>query len=175
MKAIKIIVGAIGVYLLIGLIIATRFAVTYDPQKTSAPNNSTTFIINTVLWGTMTQTDNHMNDSKNFKLKAEEIKDLKTGMGAAYATDKITVDGEKVGFMYRQKPDNDQDSGWRFFSGTEDEAYTSNPDHISIYDVNTIANYDPSIIPYLDAPVGSAYERTGTGWTAVKDFQPAND
>jgi hypothetical protein len=28
-----------------------------------------------------------------------------------------------------------------------------------IYDVNTIANYDPAIIPYLDATAYSAFER----------------
>jgi len=41
----------------------------------------------------------------------------------------------------------------------------------NIYDVNTIANYDPQIIPLLDAPVGSAYIRTEAG--LVSDPQGA--
>jgi len=61
--------------------------------------------------------------------------------------------------MYREASDNDSDSGWRFFSGEESQEYVDDPDNLSLYDVNTIANYDPEIIPYLDAPIGSAYER----------------
>jgi len=113
-----------------------------------------------------------MAKSKEFKLKAEDIKDLKIGMGACFATDRITVEGNKVNFMYRQKSDNEQDSGWRFFSGTnEDEEYMNNPDNISIYDVNTIANYDPSIISFLDSPIGSVFEKDKSGnWDKVSNF-----
>jgi hypothetical protein len=63
--------------------------------------------------------------------------------------------------MYREEPDNKSDSGWRFFAGDETDDYTEDPDHIGIYDVNTIANYDPAITPHLDAPAGSAFGRSG--------------
>lgn len=36
----------------------------------------------------------------------------------------------------------------------------SDADHLAVYDVNTIANSDPSIIAYLDAPIRSAYKKT---------------
>ena len=96
---------------------------------------------------------------KNFKLKAEEIKELIKGLGACFATDKITVDGLPVGYMYREEPDDDFDSGWRFFSGTETQDYVDDPNNTLIYDVNTIANYDKAIIPFLNAPYGAAFER----------------
>ena len=32
-------------------------------------------------------------------------------------------------------------------------------DNSGIYDVNTIANYDPEIIPFLDSPFDTAFER----------------
>ena len=73
----------------------------------------------------------------------------------------ITVDGFKVGYMYRDEPDNEQDSGWVFTAGQESQAYMDDADHHGIYDVNTIANYDPDIIPFLDAPAGMAFERQG--------------
>jgi hypothetical protein len=93
-----------------------------------------------------------------------EIKSLAPGRGSCIATDKITVQGEKVGYMYREEPDPDNaagahDSGWHFFSGTEDDAYANDPGNLQIYDVNTIANYDPEIIPLLDAAVPSAFAR----------------
>lgn len=61
--------------------------------------------------------------------------------------------------MYREKPDNELDSGWRFLAGDESDDYTDDPAHFEIYDVNTIANYDPTVVTWLDAPIGSAYSR----------------
>lgn len=93
--------------------------------------------------------------SKNFKLKANEILRLISPMGGCFATDKITVDGLEVGYMYRLQPEEKWDSGWNFNSGTEDQEYIDDPDNLAIYNVNTIANYDPAIIPYLDLPFGT--------------------
>lgn len=102
--------------------------------------------------------------SKNFKLKGAQMKPLAENLGVCFATDLITVQGQQVGYMYRERPDNEIDSGWRFLAGTESEEYINNPDNLAIYDVNTIANYDPEIVPYLDAPIGSAFEReSGSG------------
>jgi len=80
-------------------------------------------------------------------------------VGYCFATNKITIEGMKVGYMYREVPDKESDSGWRFFSGTESQDYVDNPENLKIYDVNTIANYDPDIIPYLDSDYGAEYER----------------
>jgi hypothetical protein len=98
---------------------------------------------------------------KQFKSAGSDMKPLAEGRGGCFATDAITVQGRKVGYMYREKPDFDKDSGWRFFSGTESPEMLDDPSHTEIYDVNTIANYDPAIIPLLDSPAGSAFERRG--------------
>ncbi len=100
-----------------------------------------------------------MASNKNFKLKAEEILRLLPPMGGCIATDKITVDGELVDYMVREEPTDESDSGWLFYSGTEDQDYIDDPDNLEIYDVNTIANYDKAIIPYLDLPYGTQLER----------------
>lgn len=97
--------------------------------------------------------------NKIFKLKAEQIKKLIEPMGGCIATDKITVEGELVDYMIREEPNNDIDSGWQFYSGTEGQEYIDNPENSAIYDVNTIANYDPAIIPYLNLPIGTQLER----------------
>jgi len=100
-----------------------------------------------------------MASTKQFKLSADQIINLIPAMGYCFATDKITVDGEFVNYMYREVPDEKLDSGWRFFSGTEDQEYVDNPDNTSMYNVNTIANYDKAIISYLDSPIGTELER----------------
>ena len=43
-------------------------------------------------------------NEKNFFLLSEEIKSFIKPMGSCYASDKITVDGIKVKYMYRESP-----------------------------------------------------------------------
>ncbi|HBE68544.1 MAG TPA: DUF2185 domain-containing protein [Planctomycetaceae bacterium] len=104
---------------------------------------------------------------KSFRLSADEIRPLAQNRGACTATDMITVDGLKVGYMYREASINDVDSGWRFFSGCETQEYVDDSTNSAFYDINTIANYDPDIIDWLDAPIGAAFERLSDGGDLV--------
>jgi hypothetical protein len=96
---------------------------------------------------------------KKFFIPREAIRDLGVSRSGAFATDCITVEGKKVGYMVREKPARKEDSGWRFFAGDEDQAYIDDLRHTQIFAVNTIANYDPDIIPYLDTPAPCAFEK----------------
>jgi hypothetical protein len=96
---------------------------------------------------------------KLFQLRADQIQPLATGHGGCIASDMVTVDGRLVGYIYREEPSGEFDSGWRMLAGQESQEYLDEESNLEIYDVNTIANYDPAIIPLLDAPIGSAFER----------------
>lgn len=96
---------------------------------------------------------------KLFKLDASQLQRLAPGHGGCIASDRITVGGEPVRYMVREAPADPQLSGWTFLAGTETDDEMADPHHFEVYDVNTIANYDPDIIPFLRAPVGSAFER----------------
>lgn len=87
------------------------------------------------------------------------MKNHDLGMGYALAPKRLVEDRLKVRFMYREEPDDEYDSGWRFFSGEEEEEYVNDPDNIGLYDVNTIAEIDPDIIPYLEYSIRCAFER----------------
>ena len=102
---------------------------------------------------------------KSNKFSGDSVQELDGWEGAdgCLATDKITVDGSKVGYMYRDEPDNDIDSGWRFLEGSEDDEYMENAGNVGVYKLNTICKYDHDIIPYLKSPVGSAYSRADGG------------
>lgn len=91
--------------------------------------------------------------------------------GYVMATKMLVDNKRKVRFMYREEGKNG-DSGWRFFCGDEDQAYTDNPDNIAIYDVDTIIAIDKSISPYLGAALGAAYEREdeNAAFVASKEF-----
>ena len=115
-------------------------------------------------------------ESKKFRLQPHEIHPVAKGYGACFATDMITVHGHRVGFMYKEEPDNDVDSGWRFLAGTESQQYLDDPNNTGIYEVNTIANYDPSIVPLLDSPVGAAFAiDLGTGRLAPVAREPEEE
>lgn len=92
-------------------------------------------------------------------IKPKDIKQYVTNYGGCLATKLITQKGKGVNFMYREDPDNDSDSGWRFFSGFETDDYVNDSKNIEVYDVNTIVNYSPDIIPFLDIEKGFALER----------------
>lgn len=109
--------------------------------------------------------------SKKIHIPADQIKPLATDLGTGIATIKITLDGLPVRFMYREDPVGPSDSGWRFLSGLESDAYMENANNQGAYDVNLIANCDPSIIPFLSAPIGAAFEKMEEGG----DFQEAGD
>ena len=107
-------------------------------------------------------------DKHPYVLKAEEIKDLIPPMGYCYASDMITIDGLKVGYMHRESREDDDDSGWRFYSGKETDEYVADEHHFMMFDLNYIANIDPDIIPYLKSRTGAELERV----EGTDKFQP---
>jgi len=104
-----------------------------------------------------------------FLLKPEEIKQLTDIRGGCLASNKITVGGEKVGYAYREEPDDNfpNDSGWRFLAGTEDDNYTKNPGNLNVFELNTICNYDEAVLPILESEIGTSFIRDGNAM--IKD------
>ena len=84
---------------------------------------------------------------------------MKKNLGYVFATKMLVDEKRKVRFMYREEATDDNDSGWRFFCGDEDQEYVENPDNTRIYDIETILNIDKSVSPYLQSAIGVAFER----------------
>lgn len=80
-------------------------------------------------------------------------------VGYCIATKRVAQPGARVGYMYREHPDERDDSGWRFFVGDETDEEVDDAENLAIYDVNTIAAIDPAIIARLHAPYGSSWDR----------------
>jgi hypothetical protein len=112
--------------------------------------------------------------SKDYLLDESRMKKVATGHGLCVVSDEVTIEGYPVGLMYREKPSKAGDSGWRFFSGCEDDKFLNNPKNHSELDVNVIANYDSHIIPLLASPIGSVFERFVTGEND-DEFKPVTD
>ena len=110
--------------------------------------------------------------NKKYCIKPEDIKELfhTDGPDSCIASNRIMVDGKKIGYMYREYADHDGDSGWRFTAGDEDEEYMSNPENAGVYTLNALANIDIDIIPFLNSPVGSGFFRDENGKLVKDDF-----
>ena len=117
--------------------------------------------------------------NRDYHVKAEDVKSLLPdwkGADGCIATNRITVEGRKVGYCYREIPDGNWDSGWRFTAGDESDEYMDDPNNAGIYKLNTICNDDPDIIPLLNTPAPCAFERDENGvFQQIKDWKPDED
>jgi len=98
-------------------------------------------------------------------------------VGELMVSKMITQEGKKPMFMYREKRIGKRDSGWRVFSGFEDDKYVDNPENIEICDSSLIVKIDPSLEPLLSTGVGSVFERKNDNfeWYRVWDFDLEDD
>ena len=80
-------------------------------------------------------------------------------IGYIIASKRVSEQREPIRYMYREAPDNEDDSGWRVFAGDEDQTYADEPANFAMYNCSTIVEIDPSISAYLHCAPGSAFER----------------
>ena len=59
--------------------------------------------------------------------------DLAPGRSSCISSDMITVEGNRVGFMYREAPDNELDNSCRFFGCTESQDFVDDPKRLGLY------------------------------------------
>lgn len=75
-----------------------------------------------------------------------------------FATRRIMNDGQRIGYLYREEPDRDEDSGWRFMCGDESQEYMDDSGNISLVSLGAVLREDDGILELLEAPVGAAFE-----------------
>lgn len=82
-----------------------------------------------------------------------------------FVTNRVLYDGFRVAYLYREEPDEADDSGWRITSNTESEEYMDDAENIAYVSLGAVLSRDDSFIDLLDQPVGSGFawdERVGT-------------
>ena len=109
-------------------------------------------------------------EAKKFLIPRERLKKYVSGRGLCIAPDTVMVDGIPVALIYRVMPSSMYDSGWRFFTGTETDDYLANSRCNGVYDLNTVVNYCPDVLPLLDSPPYSAFRRDDSGeWLNISN------
>ena len=78
----------------------------------------------------------------------------------AIVSHKIVKERLPVRFMYREHQGNlPFDSGWRVFSGTEDNEYTNNPENFSFHSLTRLTHYQADVGELFWADIGSVFEK----------------
>lgn len=81
---------------------------------------------------------------------------LKKIMGKLCVVSKMILeDGYKVGFMSRSEPGDDEDSGWMFYAGKEDDEYSNDAGNFALCYVSSVTEMDHTITGYLNYPYGT--------------------
>jgi hypothetical protein len=76
-----------------------------------------------------------------------------------FVTNRVLRDGVPVGYLYREEPDHDDDSGWRFTANDETTEYMENSDNSAYVSIGAVLSKDDSFIALLESKAGSAFVR----------------
>lgn len=73
----------------------------------------------------------------------------------SYVSKKITDEGWKVGYMTREEALSENDSGWSFMAGNEDDEYIDDYNNIKLLSIAEVCQLDSDVLKYIDNPVGT--------------------
>lgn len=105
-------------------------------------------------------TDDIINEFKNNQKYYEAMITRKKMMGMySYVSKRITDEGWKVGYITRAESLNENDSGWSFLAGNEDNAFTNDYRNIKLLSIAEICQLDYDVFKYIDKPVGTSLIR----------------
>jgi hypothetical protein len=76
-----------------------------------------------------------------------------------FVTNRVLREGARVGYLYREEPDEERDSGWRFTANDESDEYMEDTGNIQYVSVGSVLSCDDSFVHLLDSPSGSAFAR----------------
>ncbi|HEX4327160.1 MAG TPA: DUF2185 domain-containing protein [Burkholderiales bacterium] len=74
-----------------------------------------------------------------------------------FVTNRVMKDGRPVGYIYREVPDGEEDSGWRITANDESEEYMDDAKNFAYVSLGAVLNKDDGFVDLLDSPEGSAF------------------
>ena len=77
------------------------------------------------------------------------------GMGGSVISKNILNYRGKLKWCIREKPINNLDNGWRFFSDIDTDDFLSDPSNMAICDWGTIIDIEPAVLVIFDMPIGT--------------------
>lgn len=96
-------------------------------------------------------------------------------IGYVTVSDRVMRDGCRVGYLYREQPDSEDDSGWRVFAGDETQQYADDPNNFALYNATTLIALEPALASILTRDYPAAFERAGESSDFVEVEAPGAD
>jgi hypothetical protein len=90
----------------------------------------------------------------------------------------MVFEGKKiVRFLYREKPDREEDSGWRLFSGYETDEYNGDAKNVRLCKIGWLVDFDATLLEVFKNDYNNAFERKSkeTKWNQVQDWLPLQE
>lgn len=98
---------------------------------------------------------------------------LSAALEYAIVSRQVLDDGAAIGFLYREAAVFEQDSGWRIFSGAEDDEFADNTDNFDTVLLSTILDNHPEITPLMGNTEGAwEWDDETEQFVAVADWSP---
>jgi len=98
-----------------------------------------------------------------------------TKSGSLALMSRLVIDEKlPIRFMYKTVPEHLNDTGWRLFTGYEDEAFLADEQVNMIpISLDRLVKIDDSLGPLLDYNAGTVWERhpEAQGWERVYDYK----
>lgn len=76
-----------------------------------------------------------------------------------FVTNHVLREGMQAGYLYREEPDDEEDSGWRITANDESDEYMEDSKNCAYVSLGAVLNQDDSFVELLESPVGSAFTR----------------
>lgn len=76
-----------------------------------------------------------------------------------FVTNHVLREGKPAGYLYREQPDDEEDSGWRITANDESDEYMEDSKNCAYVSLGAVLNQDDSFVELLESPVGSAFVR----------------
>ena len=80
-----------------------------------------------------------------------------------FVKNNILDEGEAIGYLYREEPDAEDDSGWRFTTGSETDEYMNNSENSSYVSLGAVLREDDSVVHLLEHTSGIAFAKDQNG------------
>ncbi|WP_093668736.1 DUF2185 domain-containing protein [Tenacibaculum sp. MAR_2009_124] len=92
---------------------------------------------------------------------------MELNIGAIFISNRILQDKYPPKWMYREEPREEGGSGWRVFSGDEEEEFLDNHDNFKLVTADQLIAIDDSLKTNLLAPYGFSFEKDNNKWKIV--------
>ena len=98
---------------------------------------------------------------------------LSAALEYAIVSRQVSVDGEPIGFLYREPAAFPHDSGWRMFSGAESDEYVQDVSHFDTLALRDLVHAHPEIAALLKEKQGAwEWDDDAEAFVVVQDWQP---